>query len=106
MSSVLQAIALVLTALGLGCGLLVLARLGNVRQALAVLLDFLLAAGLIRLSDRPSYQALATAAVVIVIRKIVMIGLRAGPHRTGAEADTTSTRTVRRSRRRAGLPQR
>jgi hypothetical protein len=100
MSSVLQGIALVLTALGLGCGLLVLARLGNVRQALAVLLDFLLAAGLVRLGDRPSYQALATAAVVIAIRKIVMTGLGGAPHRAQRRAQPPPTRRSRR----LGLP--
>lgn len=84
MSAVMQNIALLLTALGLGCGLLVLARLGDIQQALAVLLDFLLAAGLVRLSDHPSYQSLATAAIVIAIRKVVVTGMGRGPRDTGA----------------------
>jgi uncharacterized membrane protein len=45
---------------------------------LAVLLEFLLAAGLLRLSDHPTYRSLASAAVIIVIRKLVTIGLRRG----------------------------
>jgi len=81
MSTLLQAAALLTTVLGLGCGTLVLVCRHDVRSALAVLLEFLLAAGLLRLSDHPTYRSLATAAVIIAVRKIVTIGLRRG---TGA----------------------
>ncbi len=45
----LQGATLLLTVLGLVCGLLVLAREHDVRLAVAVLLEFLLGAGLLRL---------------------------------------------------------
>ena len=85
MSALLQGAALLTTVLGLACGCLVLARRRDVRAALGVLLEFLLAAGLLRLSDSPTYRSLATAAVIIVIRKLVTLGLRrdrrpAAPH--------------------------
>jgi uncharacterized membrane protein len=78
MSALLQGAALLTTMLGLACGVLVLARRHDVRNALAVLLEFLLAAGLLRLSDHPTYRSLATAAVIIGVRKLVTIGLRRG----------------------------
>lgn len=80
MSGLLQGAALLTTLLGLACGFLVLVRQRDVRAALAVLLEFLLAAGLLRLSDHPTYRSLATAAVIVVIRKLVTIGLRRGRH--------------------------
>ena len=76
MSGLLQGTALVTTLLGLACGGVVLARGHDVRNALAVLLEFLLAAGLLRLADHPTYRSLATAAVISGVRKLVTIGLR------------------------------
>ena len=48
------------------------------RLALKVLLDFLLAAGLLRLTGQPGWAALVTAAAVVAVRRLVGIGLRAG----------------------------
>lgn len=76
MSALLQEAALLLTILGLVCGLLVLAGERDVRLAVAVLLEFLLGAGLLRLSDHPTYRTIATAAVIVVVRKLVTFGLR------------------------------
>lgn len=96
-SALLQGGALVVTVLGLGSGLLVLARHRDVRQALAVLLDFLFAAGLLRLSDQATYRALATAAVIVAIRKLVMFGLRQGSaRRTGSPSARDQARLPRR----------
>jgi uncharacterized membrane protein len=58
--------------LGLLSAATVFARIRQVRPALAVLLDFLLAAGLLRLSRDATWAALATAALVVAIRKLVM----------------------------------
>lgn len=80
MHGLVQGAALLLTALGLLCGGLVLARSRDVRQALAVLLEFLLAAGLLRLVHGATYQGLATTALIVVIRKLVSLGFTSGRH--------------------------
>ncbi|MGY1640254.1 hypothetical protein ACI782_03865 [Geodermatophilus sp. SYSU D00703] len=44
--------------------------------ALALFLDLLLAAGLLRLTGDPGWRALATAAAIVVIRRLAGAGLR------------------------------
>ena len=78
MSTLLEGGSLVLTVLGLVCGVLVLVRRRDVQLALAVLLEFLLAVGLLRLSDRPTDRAILAAALIVVIRALVSVGLRQG----------------------------
>jgi hypothetical protein len=74
--------ALMCTVLGLTCSVAVLACTRDARLALAVLLDLLLAAGLLRLGADPDWRALATAAVVVAVRRLVVgVGLRARPLR-------------------------
>jgi hypothetical protein len=51
---------------------------GRPGLALSVLLDLLLAAGLLRLAGDPEWQALATAAAIVVLRRLIRTGLRAG----------------------------
>jgi hypothetical protein len=75
MSQFLQLAALSCTALGLLSAAGVLVRGFGVRLAVAVLLEFLLAAGLLRLGDDPSAQSLATAAVIVVLRRLLTTGL-------------------------------
>nr|WP_237522670.1 DUF1622 domain-containing protein [Streptomyces sp. SID1328] len=43
----------------------------SVRAALAVLLDFLTAAGLLRLAGEPSWDSIILAAAVIALRKLL-----------------------------------
>jgi hypothetical protein len=74
----LDVAALLITAAGLLAGFGVLAVPRDLRQAVAVLLDFLTAAGLLRLAGTPSWPALVTAALVIALRHLVGAGLRAG----------------------------
>jgi uncharacterized membrane protein len=64
--------ALVCTLLGLVSAAAVLARTRSARSALPVLLEFLMAAGLLRLAHDATWGALATAAVVVVLRKLVV----------------------------------
>lgn len=78
MQGLVQGAALLLTALGLLCAVLVLARSRDVRQALAVLLEFLLAAGLLRLVHGATYRGLASTALIVVIRKLVSFGFSTG----------------------------
>jgi hypothetical protein len=72
-----------LGALGAGlaalvAGALVLVRTRRPAAALPVLLDLLLAAGLLRLAGDPDWRAIATAAAIVFLRRLIGIGLRAG----------------------------
>jgi len=64
------------TAVLLATAVLVATR--SVRVALPVLLDLLLAAGLLRLAIVDTWNAIAVAAAVVVIRKLAVAGLTAG----------------------------
>jgi hypothetical protein len=70
-SDLLQFGALACTLLGLLSGALVLAASRDARLALRVLLEFLLAAGLLRLSDDPTWRQLAVAAAVVLLRRLL-----------------------------------
>ena len=77
MSAVGSAAALACTVLALVAAGVVLARTRRVDQALPVLLELLLAAGLLRLTSDAGWRAIATAAVIVVLRKVVVAyGLR------------------------------
>lgn len=75
MSQWLRSGAQLVTVLGLVSAALVLARTRDGRLGLKVLLEFLLAAGLLRLSGEPSPQALLVAALIVVIRRLATFGL-------------------------------
>jgi hypothetical protein len=74
----LPAVALAVTGAALVAGTLTLAATRRPALALGVFLDLLLAAGLLRLVGNPDGQALATAAGIVVIRRLVSTGLRIG----------------------------
>ncbi|MBO4210704.1 hypothetical protein [Micromonospora echinofusca] len=57
-----------LTAAALGSALVTLVGTGSWRLALRVLLDLLMAAGLLRLAGRPALPALAVVVVVVALR--------------------------------------
>ena len=57
-----------------GLVLLVTRRVG---VSLPVLLDLLLTAGLLRLSASASWQAIASAAAIVVVRKLATLGIAA-----------------------------
>jgi hypothetical protein len=63
-----------IVAAGLVCALAALLTGGGPRTAMAVLLDFLLAAGLLRLSMAQTWTAIAVAALTGVIRKVAVAG--------------------------------
>lgn len=72
-----------LAALGTGlaallAGALALAVTRHPMAALGVLLDLLLAAGLLRLAGAPSWGAVATAAAIVGLRRLIGAGLHAG----------------------------
>jgi hypothetical protein len=71
-------LALLVTAAALVAGLVALVVTRRPAAALPVFLDLLVAAGLLRLVGQPSWQALATAAVILVLRRLIGLGLRTG----------------------------
>ncbi len=77
-AAVTTGVALGITAAGLLAAAVVLTATRRPEFALKVLLDVLLAAGLLRLTGQPGWAALATAAAVVAVRRLVGIGLRAG----------------------------
>lgn len=76
MSTLLAQAAVAVTTFGLVSAVCVALRMRQVQPAVAVLTDFLVAAGLIRLADHPSWTSLATAAAVIGVRLLVNSSLR------------------------------
>jgi hypothetical protein len=81
MTTIIHAAALLLTATGFAAGALVFARTHQIPLSLALLLDFLTAAGILRLVGPPTWSGLATVALTITIRRLAGRGLRAlKPH--------------------------
>ena len=82
MSAVVQSagatLALLVTAAALAAGLVALLATRRPATALPVFLDLLVAAGLLRLVGEPSWQALASAAAILVLRRLIGFGLRTG----------------------------
>lgn len=78
----------VLSTVVAGAGLvvagLVLVSARSPATALAVLLDLLLAAGLLRLTADLGPTAIVSAALVVVVRKVAGLGIAAGRRRTAA----------------------
>ena len=82
--------ALTITAAALAAGALVLVATRRPATALSVCLDLLLAAGLLRLTGDPGWQALVTAAAIVGLRRLIGLGLRLGGA-TSAGSDRTGT---------------
>lgn len=76
MTALIHGAALVVVAVGLFTAALALAVTRKVPLAIALLLDFLTAAGLLRLAGTPTWSRLATAALIILIRQLASWGLR------------------------------
>jgi hypothetical protein len=75
-TAVLGSAALAVVAAAILAGAVVLGRTRSLRQALPVLLDLLTAAGLLRLSVAPNWNALIVTAVVIALRRLTTAGIR------------------------------
>ncbi len=75
MNAVLAGIATVIASAAVLTAALVFARSRDPLLAVKVLLDLLLAAGLVRLATDPTWSQLATAAAVVAIRKVTTLGL-------------------------------
>ena len=96
MSTALQnagvALALVATAAALLAGLVALVATRRPAAALPVFLDLLTAAGLLRLVGGPGWPALATAAAILVLRRLIGLELRAGGRTWAATRPDRPTR--------------
>ncbi|WP_422756193.1 hypothetical protein [Micromonospora sp. WMMD708] len=79
MTGVAVLLATGVSALALGVGAVALLTTRSWRTALRVLLDLLVAAGLLRLAGGRSWSALATAAAVVLLRHLLGAGLTAPP---------------------------
>ncbi|MGW5047417.1 hypothetical protein [Streptomyces griseoluteus] len=71
MTTWLRAGAVLLTGLGLVAAAAAWRLTHSVRASLAVLLDFLTAAGLLQLAGEPSWDSVILAAAVIALRKLL-----------------------------------
>jgi len=78
LGAVLAATSQAIGAGALLAGLVTLAGTRRPALALSVFLDLLVASGLLRLAGSPSWQTIATAASVILLRRLIGFGLRAG----------------------------
>ena len=76
MTAVLNSAALLVVGAAIVTGAVVLVATRSFRQALPVLLEFLTAAGLLRLAAAPAWPALAVTVVVIALRRLATIGMR------------------------------
>jgi hypothetical protein len=79
-------------------GALTLAVTRRPSVALGVLLDLLLAAGLLRLAGDPAWRIIVTAAVIVALRRLLSAALRTGRRvrsdGRGERRLTTSLRSV------------
>lgn len=77
-AAVVDAIVPLIVAGALVVSATVLLRTRSMTTALGILLDLFLVVGLLRLSATASWQAILTAAAIVVIRKVVSLGLARG----------------------------
>ncbi len=75
MTALLLDAALLVTAAGLVSATLVLGRTRDLRVSMKVLLEFLLAAGLLRLTHEPTWRKIAVAAGIVGVRRLLSFGL-------------------------------
>jgi len=88
-TALLGGLALTLTGAALVAGAAALVATGRPAVAIAVLLDLLLAAGLLRLAGEPDWRTIAGAAALVAIRRLLGWGLRVG--RSGRSSETPAT---------------
>ncbi|MFE0801304.1 hypothetical protein [Streptomyces sp. NPDC058812] len=80
MNAWLDAVAVLITAGGLVSAAAAYRVLHSASSAIAVLLDFLVAAGLVRLAGDRTWDGVVLAAAVVAVRKLISAGLGAARH--------------------------
>lgn len=96
---VVDVLALAVTTAGLVAAALVLAVTRRPLFALVVLMDFLLAAGLLRLTGPTGWPATVTAAAVVALWCLLSAAVRAGPRSADLLRGPAGTGLVPRRRR-------
>jgi hypothetical protein len=81
-------LALLCTTGGLISGLIVLVTVRRPVLALQVAIDFWVAAGLLRLTGRPSCEAIVGAAGILALRQVITFTLRHSPR--GSDGPVTT----------------
>lgn len=76
MTGLLNMAALLVTGAALVAAAVVLTATRRPTSALPVLLEFLTAAGLIRLAAEPTWTSLLMAAALVALRGLIAVGLR------------------------------
>lgn len=89
MDTLRDAIALGLVGAGLVSGVAVASLVRAPQEGLRWMLDFVLAAGLLRLSTATTWTALTTVAALVAVRQIAGLGIR---RRRAARAPDAATR--------------
>ena len=79
MTDALGTAALLVTGAALLSTAATLLATGRVLVALGVLLDLLLAAGLLRLASSPTVAQLGSTALLVLVKRLASAGLRLGP---------------------------
>jgi hypothetical protein len=74
--TLLGSIALAFAAAGLVALAVAGAATRDPRSGLPIMMELWMAAGLLRLSDDPSWKTVALSAIILVIRTLVQLGLR------------------------------
>ncbi|MCH6161588.1 hypothetical protein [Streptomyces marispadix] len=75
MNAAIEAAALLITALGVVSFLAAYATTRTIRTALPLLLDFLMAAGLLRLAGDLSWSSILLTVAIIAVRKVAAFGV-------------------------------
>lgn len=75
MNAAIEAAALLITAVGVVVFLTAYATTRTIRVALPLLLDFLMAAGLMRLAGDLSWSSILLAVAIIAVRKVAAFGV-------------------------------
>lgn len=104
MTSLVDTAAVLLVCAGVIAGAATLAATRLLKLGVGVLMDILLAAGLLRLAVPPTPERLATASALIAIRKVISLRWAQAPSRVprralvpGTKAGDSSQRQLKRS---------
>ena len=98
LQQVTSAAATAIVGAGILAGVLALVVTRRPPLALGVLLDLLVAAGLLRLVGNRGWQLLLTTGVILVLRRLVGAGFRAAGHSWSGEVDEPARRPTARRR--------